>query len=195
MTTAFVLGNGISRQAVDLQTLQAQGKVYGCNALYREFTPEALISTDRAIATHIQESGYAQHNRFYTRRPMPGLGAQQVPTPYYGYSSGPIAVSIACQDGHDRVYLVGFDLGATQENRFNNVYAGTQFYKPQGANPTFTGNWVRQMVHVITDYPRTVFFRVCGETTAEIAELRQLRNLEHLDLATFQNRINNKKDL
>jgi uncharacterized CHY-type Zn-finger protein len=46
MTAAFVLGNGVSRQAVDLAALYDCGTVYGCNAIYREFTPHVLISTD-----------------------------------------------------------------------------------------------------------------------------------------------------
>jgi hypothetical protein len=126
MTTAFVLGNGISRQGISLLQLQSLGKIYGCNGLHREFTPEVLVATDRPIATAIQESGYAKTNRFYTRKPLPDLGAKQVPGEYYGFSSGPIAVSLAARDGHDRVFLLGFDLGPTKENRFNNLYAGTQ---------------------------------------------------------------------
>ena len=53
MTAAFVLGNGLSRQAVDLTTLFHCGTVYGCNALYREFAPHVLISTDAPISTAI----------------------------------------------------------------------------------------------------------------------------------------------
>jgi hypothetical protein len=195
MTRAFVLGNGISRQGLDLGQLKTCGPIYGCNALYREFTPEVLVATDRLIATAIQESGYAKTNRFYTRRPTADSGAMQVPTAYYGYSSGPIAVSLAAQDGHNRVYMLGFDLGATLDHRFNNVYAGTEFYKAQGANPTFTGNWIKQMTKVITDHAHTKFFRVYGKTTAEIPELQDLKNLLNLDMATFIHRINNKKEL
>ena len=58
MTTAFVLGNGVSRQHLSLAQLQRRGKIYGCNALYREFEPDVLVATDRPIATAIQESGY-----------------------------------------------------------------------------------------------------------------------------------------
>ena len=66
MTTAFVLGNGVSRQGISLPELQKHGKIYGCNALYREFTPDVLIATDTPIATHIQDLGYAKTNKFYT---------------------------------------------------------------------------------------------------------------------------------
>jgi hypothetical protein len=195
MTQAFVLGNGISRQNISLPALQQIGKIYGCNALYREFTPDVLVATDRPIAEHIQRSEYAKTNRFYTRRPLPNLGAEQVPTEYYGYSSGPIAVSLAAKDGNKRVYMLGFDLGPTEENRLNNLYAGTQFYKPPGSTPVFTGNWIKQVTRVLQDYKDVEFIRVCGSATSRISQLESIANLEHMDIATFQDRINSKKDL
>jgi len=195
MTTAFVLGNGISRQGIDLQQLQLLGTVYGCNALYREYTPAVLVATDRPIATHIQESGYSARHKFYTRRPVPGLGAQVVPKPYFGFSSGPIATGLAAQDGHTHIYLVGFDMGPTANNTINNLYAGTEFYKQTNAPPTFVGNWVKQLCRIARDYPAVQFVRVCGATTAQIAELALVPNLSHVDFGTFVDRINNKKDL
>jgi hypothetical protein len=195
MTIAFVLGNGISRHAVSLTQLQTLGKIYGCNALYREFTPDVLVATDRPIATAIQESGYAKTNRFYTRRPLPDLGAHTVPHDYFGYSSGPIAVSLAAQDQYQRIYLLGFDLGPTTNQVFNNIYAGTQFYKATNAAPTYTGNWVKQICRVVRDYGQAKFYRVCGETSAHIAELDALPNMYSVNLPAFMDRINNRKDL
>lgn len=195
MTIAFVIGNGISRRPIPLPTLKTLGKVYGCNALYREFTPDVLVSTDRPISTYIQESGYSAKNKFYTRRPIDGLGAYRVPTDYFGFSSGPIATGIAAQAQHRRIYLVGFDMGPDTNQKFNNMYAGTDFYKAINSTPTYTGNWVKQIIRVITDYPHTRFFRVCGPTTARITELDALKNLEHLDLNVLLDRINNQKDL
>jgi len=195
MTQAFVLGNGISRQGIDLHQLQLLGNVYGCNALYREFTPAVLVATDRPIATHIQESGYSAQHRFYTRRPIAGHGAQAVPKPYFGFSSGPIATGLAAQDGHVHIYLLGFDMGPTPNNTINNLYAGTDFYKRVDAPPTFTGNWIKQLCRIARDYPSVQFVRVCGATTAVVAELNAVPNFTHVDLETFIDRINNKKDL
>ena len=195
MSAAFVLGNGISRLAVDLTVLQQRGKIYGCNALYREFAPDVLVSTDKAIAGTIQNSGYAQNNLMYTRRPLPGLGARPVPQSYFGYSSGPIAVALAAMNKNLAVYLVGFDMGPTSNNRFNNVYADTEFYKKSSANPTFTGNWVRQLVTIMKDFPAVSFHRVIGETTADIPELKNVKNLRNMPISEFVDRINNQKDL
>jgi hypothetical protein len=195
MSIAFVIGNGISRQGIDLQQLRSLGKIYGCNALYREFSPDVLVATDRPIATAIQTSGYANNKHFYTRRPIDGFGAKAVPKSYFGYSSGPIAIALAAVDNNQVIYLLGFDMGPTAEKTVNNVYAGTEFYKSKTAPPTFTGNWVRQIVQVSKDFRQTQFVRVCGSTTNRITELESLPNLSHCEMDTFVYRINNKKDL
>jgi len=195
MTIAFVLGNGVSRSGLPLEHIQKLGKIYGCNALYREFTPDVLVATDRAIALKIQESGYPIKNKFYTRKPIAGLGAYRVPDSYYGFSSGPNAVAIAAIDQTHKIYMIGFDLGPSVHNRFNNIYEGTEFYKPQGSPPTFTGNWMKQLTKITKDFPDTQFVRVCGNTTARLPELDAIKNMAHEDLSTFVMRINNQKDL
>ena len=195
MTTAFVLGNGLSRKPVDPQTLKQHGTVYGCNALYREFVPDVLVATDRLISTHIQDSGYALKNKFYTRKPVNGSGAMRLPKEYHGFSSGPNAVGLAAKHGHTEIYLLGFDLGPTSDQRFNNIYAGTEFYKPRDSQPTYTGNWIKQLVQILKDYPDTKFYRVFGPTTADIPELAKIQNLSNQDLHVMLDRINNKKDL
>ena len=194
MIAAFVLGNGVSRQAVDLATLFQCGTVYGCNAIYREFTPHVLISTDAPISAAIQNSGYSQNNVHYTRKPLPNLGARRINQKYFGYSSGPIAVAQAALDRHRAVYLVGFDMGPTRTGRFNNVYADTEFYKKSSSVPTYTGNWVRQLCTVMKDFPKVSFYRVMGDTTAEIKDLKNVANMTTVPMAVFLDRINNKKD-
>jgi hypothetical protein len=194
MSRAFVLGNGVSRQQVDLSNLRHLGKIYGCNALHRDFVPDVLVSTDKPISTRIQDSGYAHNNRFYTRRPAAGSGANPVPQKYYGYSSGPIAASIAAIDGAVIIYLVGFDMGPVS-NHFNNVYADTEFYKKSSAPPTFTGNWARQLTQIMRDFSNTAFVRIMGNTTAPIEDFASSRNFRTMSMEDFQNRINNTKDL
>jgi len=194
MTVAFVLGNGVSRLAVDLPRLRDLGTTYGCNALYREFAPAVLISTDRPISDRIQQEGYAHSHRMLTRRPQPGSGAMRVPQEYYGFSSGPIATAQACLDGHRVIYMLGFDMGPVN-NQFNNVYADTEFYKKSSARPTYTGNWVRQIQTISRTFTDRSFIRVQGATTAAIPEFDKLGNLCHMPMSDFLDRINNAKDL
>ena len=192
---AFVLGNGVSRDAVDIERIQRRGPVYGCNGLYRTHMITALIATDTAISRAIQESGYSKRHRFYTRRPLPNSGALAVPKSYFGYSSGPIAVAVAASDNETPIYLLGFDMGPDQTGKFNNIYANTEFYKPLGAAPTYTGNWVKQLTKVLADHPHQSFVRVMGKTTAPVPELEKLKNLTFMTMETFVERINTTKDL
>jgi hypothetical protein len=195
MTIAFVLGNGLSRQGIPLHNLKELGTVYGCNSLYTQFVPDVLVATDRPISQHIQQLGYSANNKFYTRRPLENSGAWPIPKDYFGFSSGPVATALAALDRHARIYMIGFDMGPTPEKTFNNVYAGTEFYKPPGATPTYTGNWVKQITRITEEFANTKFYRINGKTTAHVPEFDHLPNLIQMPLNTFLDRINNQKDL
>ena len=193
MAAAFVLGNGVSRQQIELTQLKILGTIYGCNAIYREFEPDVLISTDTPISERIQHEGYSQTHVHYTRKPLPDSGARRITQKYFGFSSGPVAVGQAALDGAVAVYLIGFDMGPTRNGRFNNCYADTEFYKKSSAVPTFTGNWVRQLRTIMKDFPQTSFFRIVGATTAEVRELLAIPNLAHMQMADFQQRLVSKE--
>jgi hypothetical protein len=175
--------------------LKTFGTIYGCNGLYRDFTPDVLVSTDLPISTAIQNSGYSQKNIHYTRKPLLESGAKRIPQTFFGFSSGPAAVGIATQDRNRTIYLVGFDMGPIKNGMFNNVYANTEFYKKGSSPPTYTGNWVRQLISIMKDNPNTSFFRIVGDTTSDIAELRGAKNLAHMPMTDFLNRIDNTKEL
>jgi hypothetical protein len=84
-------------------------------------------------------------------------------------------------------------MGPTRNGRFNNCYADTEFYKKSSANPTFTGNWVNQIKIIAGDFPKTSFFRVTGDTTAEIRDLLGVANLAPISMAEFQRRVATKE--
>ena len=63
----FVLGNGPSRANID--TSKLDGTVIGCNACYRDFTPDVICAIDAGVISDIVESGfngdcYFTHNCF-----------------------------------------------------------------------------------------------------------------------------------
>jgi hypothetical protein len=188
MTMAFVLGNGISRQDIDLTKLTEHGPIYGCNALYKEFSPSVLVATDRPISEQIQSTGYSLQHCFYTRNPRPGQGARRIPDAYWKHSSGPAAVGIAAEAGHNTIYLLGFDMGPTGNNKFNNVYADTEFYKASTAAPTYTKNWVQQILQIVYNFPNTEFVRVHGTTTATVPEFQNISNLTAMSMLEFLQR-------
>ena len=58
--TAVCLGNGQSRQGLDLQKMKDYATVIGCNAIYRDFTPDILVALDSRISHEIYRK--ANHN-------------------------------------------------------------------------------------------------------------------------------------
>lgn len=167
MDRAFVLGNGRSRLGLDLNSLRSAGKVFGCNALYRDFSPDVLIATDPGIAKEIEDSGYPEHREFFTRKP--GHPNSKPITKNFGYSSGPIAVTYAAMEGFLQIYLIGFDLVGIQ-NKHNNVYSGTPNYKEVNSTATFYGNWVNQISSIVQEYPIPKFTRVGNDNQYKPAQ-------------------------
>ena len=67
MSDLFVLGNGESRKDIDVDLLKTKGKVYGCNAMYREHKLDGLIAVDPMLEHEIYRSGYCDENKVYFR--------------------------------------------------------------------------------------------------------------------------------
>ena len=65
MNRVFCIGNGESRQGFDLEQLRPHGKIYGCNAIYRDFTPDILVALDSRMNHEVYRSGYAFENICY----------------------------------------------------------------------------------------------------------------------------------
>ena len=58
MSTAFIIGNGPTREEIDLNTLVGKGVIYGCNALYRDFSGfDYLVVIDEQFKKLIDHTG------------------------------------------------------------------------------------------------------------------------------------------
>lgn len=193
--TAFVLGNGISRKHIDLHKLKKYGTVYGCNALYREFVPDHLVCVDTKMIIEVADAGY---NKMYSvwsnenklTRATPNIN---ILNPNKGWSSGPTAMLLASQHGHKEIYVLGFDYVGLGENedRVNNVYAGTKNYKNIEARATYYGNWTRQTMMCATMFPSTKYTRVIPKENFFIPDyLKGLQNFSHQTVEIFQKNFN-----
>ena len=78
----FCIGNGESRSSIDLNKLRPYGKIYGCNALYRNFTPDVLVAVDSGIIHEIYHSGYCDNNETWFRDWIPVSGTMYPQTVY-----------------------------------------------------------------------------------------------------------------
>ena len=190
MSVAFVLGNGKSRLAVDpQQDLVGKGIIYACNAIYREFMPNVLISTDKPISDKIQLEGIPERVKHWTRRPLPESKSHKIERPYYGMSSGPVAISRAALDGHTHIYFLGFDLGS-DNGLLNNIYGSTEFYKANTDKATFAGNWIYQINQITREFRKPQFIRVTGPESQPVDWENKFNNLTEMYMDDFKVMIN-----
>jgi len=266
MKRVFCIGNGKSRQGFDLEKLRPHGKIYGCNALYRDFKPDVLIGVDNGIMHEIYQSGFSKEVecwfRNWTKVPAvhyemmlyAGLQLNEVEnikkqwdglyenekgkaTEFVmhgsnlqgivnilrrngqknkkhinksysyvswiyegdksnsltdicpdnrdlGWAAGPMSGHVACtKESPDEVYLIGHDL-VSNDQKVNNLYAGTRHYVPTEQSPTPHVNWVNQWATLFDRNKKTKFFKVNpdnGRVSEPIPEWSKYPNLSYTD--------------
>jgi len=191
--TAFVLGNGTSRKDIIPEEIKPYGKIYGCNALYREFEPDFLIAVDVKMILEINKAGY-QHTHEVWTNPNKAYHAMKNINffhPSKGWSSGPTALWLASQHQYERVFILGFDYkGLDDGKKLNNIYADTRNYKKSTEGATFFGNWLRQTVSVVKERPNINFYRVITPDNYIPDELNKFDNLKHIYVEDFKKMFN-----
>jgi hypothetical protein len=190
---AFVLGNGTSRAAINVEELKQHGKTYGCNALYRTFAPDYLIAVDIKMVLEISNAGYQHQHPVWTNpnKSYANITNLNFFKPSKGWSSGPTALWLASQHQYLQVYILGFDYrGANDGKQFNNIYADTVNYKKSTDGPTFFGNWLRQTASVIKENPNIKFTRVIVQDNYCPAELNKFNNLNTITVEEFKQLFN-----
>lgn len=67
--SVFVFGNGSSRhtEMLDVDSFKRLGPTIGCNAIYRDYSPDILVSADPGMIAEIATSEYPINNRCYFR--------------------------------------------------------------------------------------------------------------------------------
>jgi hypothetical protein len=189
LNKAFVVGNGVSRKNINLNNLKSKGKIYGCNALYREFIPDYLVAVDVKMVIEINKAGYQHEHEVWTN---PNKSYHEMKdfnffNPSKGWSSGPTALWLASQHDNDRIFILGFDYEGSGKDKqtVNNIYAGTPNYKKTNDKATYYGNWLRQTYSTIFQNPEKEYIRVLGDNKFVPLELRKLNNLKHISIEDF----------
>ena len=190
MNKAFIIGNGNSRKDFDLTQLESKGKIYGCNALYREFKPDYLIAVDVKMILEINQSGYQNRNPVYTN---PNKAYSKFKNfnffnPSKGWSSGPTALWFASQHHYDEIFILGFDYkGLDNGEKVNNIYADTRNYKKSKDRATYFGNWLRQTKSVISENKKISYYRVIQPDNLCPPELNTFENFKNISYNDFEN--------
>jgi len=196
---AVVIGNGISRQDLypDLFSLLANHRAglfgvnavqtYGCNALYRDFTPDFLVCVGPTMANEIAQSGYSDNQIVYSTQDSvlnyPGKFYLTPQNPHW--DSGAIAAYLACFDGHKTVYLMGYDGYSGEDNSWYNVYAGTPGY-PSHMDPNTEAFTILSLKLVMDTYSDVDFVRVMPTRTYYMPDIWKYQlNLRQIDWRDF----------
>lgn len=187
---ATVIGNGNSRKDFNLNFVvnhiggplgASSMQTYGCNALYRDKETTFMVANSKEMCDEIAASGYCDNHIVYTN----SANLPNYPGKFYLIpqniiaDAGTIAAYLACFDGHEKVYLLGFD-GWAGDGYNNNMYAGTAGYPPVDFNVT-EEFWVASMLKVMTTYNEVEFVRVmptanwrCPIAWKELSNFRQI---------------------
>ena len=200
-TQAVAIGNGESRANFDLRFIQYHQagiggaetlQSYGCNALYRDFTPDFLIAVGDEIIKEIADSGYTNNNIVYTNAGavLDNPGKFYLIPQNLSYDAGSLAAYMACFDGHKKVFLIGYDQYDNQHQHaggnYNNIYKGTNGYLD--TNEVQNGKFISStLFNVMTTYSDVEFVKVMPEKTWWVAdEILPLPNFRQIDYNEFR---------
>jgi hypothetical protein len=120
----IIIGNGVTRQLIDLNTLVGNGTLFGCNALYRDFDKwDYLVSIDQGMIQEIRNSeglfGDGRvivppvHEQFESREYSPMTRRS---------NAGMNAMMEAIKRDHNVLYCLGFDFLLRGKVSTDNVY-------------------------------------------------------------------------
>jgi hypothetical protein len=192
---ATVIGNGDSRKNFNLNLVvnhvggplgSSSMQTYGCNALHRDHETTFTVANSREMCDEMVSSGYCDNHIVYTN----SANLPHYPGKFYLVpqniiaDAGTIATYLACFDGHEKIYLLGFD-GWAGDGYNNNVYAGTPGYADVNVN--LTENFgVASLLRVMQTYSEVEFVRVMPTINWRCpTPWKELSNFRQIDYAKF----------
>lgn len=189
----YVVGNGESRKYLLLEILQQTGPVYGCNALYRDFSPDVLFAMDPGMVWEVKEVGYP--GDFIYRDPTVNMKLRVHKTDElledFGWAAGPTALQYMCTFNPEikTIYLAGFDLYGIN-GKVNNMYKDTPCYSTSDLQETYYKGWVKSLATIFELNPGVQFVRVGGVTNDNPELWKSFKNVDFIDMERFWSKVN-----
>lgn len=174
MNIACIIGNGPSRKMFNLETIGKQMTTYGCNALYRDYMPDYLISMDWHIVIEILEKEIQYKTNFYTQDNA-NFNHMSVDIKEHinwlkpmskRLDSGNSALEVALEHDYETIYMIGFDYNTN--DKLPNVYHGTRNYARNSTVPaaeSMAREWQQRLRNLVKQFPDTQIIRVNGSNT------------------------------
>ena len=193
---AHVIGNSKSREKLDLHLLEGQvggslgvrsvGQSYGCNLLYKDFTPTFLISTNKDICTDIAASGYGNDNIVYSnvKNILANPGSFHLYPNMFTASTGTLALRLACADGHKQVFMVGMTCYGEEDD---NIYIGKHDayckINLEGANAKL----IQEACKIFLTYSDVEFYYVAKDIGLMPEEYNWIPNVNEISYIQYYN--------
>ena len=183
---AFVIGNGMSREGISLEALATHGKVFGCNAIYRDFEPYVLVSVDKGITLEISKAKIPETITHYARNTQHAKSIRLDQKKHHSRSaSGPVATQLAAiEKDIKKVYLIGVDLNSP-DGKVNNIYSGTENYRAKSGPAVKWHKWEKQYLEVFKQNSGVEFYRIIPMTRYIPSIWKGQRNIHHLEKDDF----------
>jgi hypothetical protein len=165
----LVIGNGESRQGLDLNNLTSTFTTVGCNAIHRDVTVDHLVCCDQRMVLEAIKNPNRENTVIYTRSDwsekfskfkiqrvpdLPYTGSQRWDQPFH-WGSGGYALLVGAGLSHD-IHIVGFDL-VSSTGTVNNLYKGTNNYAKADHHPVDPTYWIYQTSMVFKSFPDKYF--------------------------------------
>lgn len=143
---------------------------YGCNAIYRDFLPDYLISMDNYMVYDILQNNIHHVVKLYTQHSNKFDELAQLEPIYFvktyprTYDSGNAALELAASK-HDTVYMIGFDYNDSPSS-MPNVYQHTENYHGNVYHSADTTalSWQQRLNRTLQTYTDTKFIRVTNKS-------------------------------
>jgi hypothetical protein len=187
----FCIGNGESREAIDLHFLKKRGIIYGCNALYRDFAPDKLVVADPDMFKEVIESGYSKSNVVYLVERNAKVNTPSdhkifmVPWKdnIYPLNSGWAMIRLAYHFRPDeQIYMIGFDIFGERKT----IYDDTHNY-PQSTESNLNQHEKAGEFFLLKDHfcPKIRLTRVIDDDT-KIENIDNITTKQFLEEITWQ---------
>lgn len=199
MSTAFIIGNGESRLIFPIEKLKGKGQIYGCNAIYRDNKDlcEFIVSVNPEMSEELiqaqEDNKIPKDTKIYTVENLPkfeyALQGDHKNDPWRNWhgsdvkqgtsksldfathrGSGCSAVQLACENGNQDIFIIGFDmLGAVQwemndgilSRKQNNVYKNTKNYPTRVSMKAYLKfEWIYHLRQLARYYNKVNFYYV-----------------------------------
>jgi hypothetical protein len=130
---ACIVGNGVSRKNIDLNSIVGQATIFGCNALYRDFDGwDYLVSIDQGMVREVRNNAEYSCKGHVIVPPEHEHWEDAEYSPNRRRSNaGMNAMREAIKKEYDTLYCLGFDFLLDGDISVDNVYRNTENYGPE----------------------------------------------------------------